>query len=129
MKRISNVDHFDSSMEFCRHLFFSLGLISKFQDALRFFQEDALEEVKLILREIETTFPYRPSVRENLEKLYAKSKETTSIKPSFSNRPDIRAFQRQKHGEISSSVRRPMIESNEIDLTKLIRETSSSLNG
>jgi len=104
-------------------------LFSKFQDALRFHQEGALGKVQSILHEIQSTFVYRPSVRENLEKLYAKSKEKTSIKRSFCNRPDIDAFQRQKHDEIFSSVRRPMIESNEIDLTKLIRETSSSQNG
>jgi hypothetical protein len=107
-----------------------------FQNLFNLHREFAFDEVIINERRIAESFQYRPSLLPNIEKLRfsphstitnnEKNRLTFAATPtpktfiptstSFSNRADIEAFQHKKESIQS-------IESNEIDLTKLIRET------
>jgi hypothetical protein len=114
-----------------------------FQNLFNLHREFAFDEVLINERQIAESFQYRPSLLSNIEKLrFSIHSMTTNIEKnrltftatptpktllpkstSFSNRPDIEAFQQKK--KPIQPIKSP-IESNEIDLTKLIRETYSN---
>ncbi len=111
-----------------------------FQNLFNLHREFAFDEVLINERQIAESFQYRPSLLSNIEKLRfvthsvitngEKNRLTFAATPtpktflststSFSNRPDIEAFQQKK--ESIQTIKSP-IESNEIDLTKLIRDS------
>jgi hypothetical protein len=119
-------------------IFFPLGLFKMFQDLFHLHRESAFDEVLRNEHRLAEAFQYRPSLLPNIEKLRLSThsmltnidknhltfaatptpKTLIPISTSFSNRADIEAFQKRKE-----PIRRSPIESNEIDLTKLIRET------
>jgi hypothetical protein len=110
-----------------------------FQNLFNLHREFAFDEILINERQIAELFQYRPSLLPNIEKLRfsthsmiinnEKNRLTFAATPtpktfipistSFSNRADIEAFQQKKE-----SIQ--PIESNEIDLTKLIRETNAN---
>jgi len=114
-----------------------------FQNLFNLHREFAFDEILINERQIAELFQYRPSLLPNIEKLRfsthsmiinnEKNRLTFAATPtpktfipittSFSNRADIEAFQQKK--ESIQTIKSP-IESNEIDLTKLIRETYSN---
>lgn len=118
-----------------KYLFIYLGLFKMFQKLFILHREFAFNDVLINERQIAESFQYRPSLVPNIEKLRffkhsvitnnEKTRLTFSPTPtpkivlpahtSFSNRADIEAFQ-QKKEPIQT------IESNEIDLTKFIRD-------
>ena len=119
---------------------FILGLFKMFQNLFNLHREFAFDEVLYSERQIAESFQYRPSLLPNIEKIRfpihsvtanrltfaatptPKTFLTTPVRStSFSNRADIEAFQKKKQ-----SVLPKPIESNEIDLTKFIRETYSN---
>jgi hypothetical protein len=95
-----------------------------FQNLFRLHREFAFDEVLTNEGRIARAFQYRPSLISNIEKLrFTNNSTTKKILPnstSFSNRAHIEAFQQKK--ETSQRIL-PTIESNEIDLTKLVRDT------
>jgi hypothetical protein len=102
-----------------------------FQNLFNLHREFAFDEVLINEHQIARTFQYRPSLLSNIEKLRFPKNPLTfaatstpktflSNSTSFSNRADIEAFQQKK--ESNQRIPSP-IESNEIDLTKLIRDT------
>jgi hypothetical protein len=115
-----------------------------FQNLFNLHREFAFDEVLINELQIAESFQYRPSLLPNIEKIsfptqsvitnidknrlsFAATPTPKTLLPtpvrstSFSNRADIEAFQ-QKKEPIPSKTIQP-IESNEIDLTKFIRET------
>ena len=107
-----------------------LGLLGKFQQLFQMHRDGVAEEnLRSNLRDVDSAFQHRPSIVTNLEKLLAASKQRSTTSRSFCNRADVQAFQRAKQNGTSVPLTRPAIESNEIDLTKLIRETSASQDG
>jgi len=106
-----------------------------FQNLFNLHREFAFDEILITEHQISQSFQYRPSLISNIEKLRLpmnneKNSLTFTATPtpktflsnstSFSNRADIEAFQQKK--ESNQRIPSP-IESNEIDLTKLIRDT------
>jgi hypothetical protein len=121
-----------------------LGLFQMFQNLFSFHREFAFDKVLLHERRIAEVFQYRPCLISNIDKLgfpmtsvlinqetnplHFSAKRTPktflSASTSFSNRADIEAFQQKKQSPIQR-IPTP-IESNEIDLTKLIRDTNQN---
>ncbi|CAF3205443.1 unnamed protein product [Rotaria socialis] len=126
-------------------------LFKMFQNLFNLHRQGAFERVRISEHQIAESFQYRPSVLANIEKLRLPMNSITSSSSihseknhatftatptpntslatpvrstSFSNRADIQAFQ-QKKNPVSLKIL-PAIESNEIDLTKLIRETNQN---
>lgn len=115
-----------------------------FQNLLNLHRESAFRKVLINERKIAEAFLYRPSVLINIKKLYFpvhtdkiqlthNASDTSLIKSvsstSFSNRADVDSFQQKKASIPSTSTIESTISpfpSNEIDLTKLIRETNSN---
>jgi hypothetical protein len=127
-----------------------------FQNLFNLHREFAYDEIIVNERQIAESFQYRPSLLSNIERIRfnapsiipssistsnlitntdknrltfaatptPKTSLSTAVRStSFSNRADIEAFQQKK--ETIQPVR-PIIESNEIDLTKLIRDSYSN---
>lgn len=112
---------------FSRVLFHcTLGLFKMFQHLFHLHREFAFDEVLTSEQRIAELFQYRPSLLSNIEKLRA----TLPIKPivthskGFSNRADVEAF-KQKTDSTPLKLPSP-IASNEIDLTKFIRDNQSN---
>ncbi|CAF1092793.1 unnamed protein product [Rotaria magnacalcarata] len=126
-------------------------LFKMFQNLLNLHNRGDFERVRISEHQIAESFQYRPSVLANIEKLRLPMNSITSSSrihseknhasftatptpnislatpvhsTSFSNRAEIQAFQ-QKKNPVSPKIL-PAIESNEIDLTKLIRETNQN---
>ncbi|CAF1472375.1 unnamed protein product [Adineta ricciae] len=117
-------------------------LFKMFQKLLSFNRDHSFNEVLLNERQIADLFQYRPSVLPNIKRIaflkhsnsllqsnpmmqhtdpsrliFPEAPKVSIQSTTFSKRADIEAFQ-QKQGSI-----RTRIESNEIDLTQLIRDT------
>ena len=126
----------------------NLGLVKLFETSFRLHSEVIYDRLLIHQHRIADAFRYRPSLLSNVEKLRgriatppvsdhsvtvdkARIRFTATPTPrttlpaltrstSFSNRADIHAF---SHTKASRHLVNGSIESNEIDLTQLIRET------
>lgn len=92
-----------------------------FQNLFHLHREFAFDEVIKQEQRIAELFQYRPTLLPNIEQLRATLSVKSTPNKSFSNRADINAFQ---HKTETSLPRIPSpVPSNEIDLTKFIRDT------
>ena len=120
----------------------ALGLFQMFQNLFQLHRELPFRQILLHERQIAQSFQYRPQLLPNIEKLRCVTSLSDPTHPmrlttpastvslsapgtsiGLNNRAEIDAFHQVNE---SAAFVRPTIESNEIDLTQLIRDTYSS---